>query len=337
MNQSKLTSGGSQIASQDTINKMNTLAIAYATDNGYAQHVAVSLYSLFSSAKSSDRYKIYILDNNLAEFHRNNLIETARYFNQELSFIDISDIGSRLPSDIDTANLSISTYCRLFVAQLLPVDIEKVLYLDCDTYINDDLMEITEYLPANDDWYVAGVEDTMYPHMKEGIGLSRDALYINAGVLLINLSKWRGDNVLDRFLDFIKLHDGAVPHLDQGVINGVFKNGKIRLPLRYNVQSPIFAFHKREDLLRFFSLSNFYDSNAVSLARKNPAIIHYTSFFLERPWFRFSIHPYKKLYRNTLQLTPYSHAELLHNNISFKGKIKDLSFKYLQPLYLKLR
>lgn len=326
----------SSVVLQKAENDMDTLTIAYATDDSYAQHVAVSLFSLFSSAKSPKSLKVYILDNNLTDCHRNNLTETARKFNQELSFIDISDIGSRLPADIDTGNLSISTYCRLFVGQLLPNNIDKLLYLDCDTYINDDLMDITDYVPG-DDWFIAGVEDTMYPDLKESIGLERDELYVNAGVLLINLRKWRENNVVEKFIEFINHHHGAVPHLDQGVLNGVFKNGKIKLPLRYNVQSPIFAIHRREDLLSFFNLSEFYDSSSINSAKKSPSIIHYTSFFLERPWFKFSIHPYKNLYRKALKFTPYSETKLQQNNLGVIGRIKDLAFKYFQPIYLMLR
>ena len=173
--------------------------------------------------------------------------------------------------------------------------------------------------------------------MKEGIGLSRDSLYINAGVLLINLRKWRQNDVIEKFIGFIRQHNGAVPHLDQGVINGVFVDGKLRLPLRYNVQAPIFAIHRRRDILSYFSMTGFYDAESIARARKNPAVIHYTSFFLERPWFRFSLHPYRKLYRRTLRLTPYSGARLQPDRIGVVGKLKDLGFKYFQPLYLKLR
>lgn len=313
------------------------LAIAYATDNGYAQHVAVSLHSLFKSIKTPDTCRVFILDNRLSDFHRCNLMKTASHFGQNLNFIDISDIESRLPAGIDTANLSVSTYCRLFVAQLLPQDIDILLYLDCDTFVNDDITDIVRFLPTSPDWYVAGVEDTMYPWMKEGIGLSRSDLYLNAGVLLINLKRWREENILERFIEFIENHNGTVPHLDQGVINGVFKQGKLKLPLKYNVQAPVFAFHKLNDLLRFYSISKFYDPETVDIARKNPAIIHYTSFFLERPWFKFSLHPLKHLYRNTLKLTPYSCSKLQANKTGFVNMLKDICFKYFQPIYLKLR
>lgn len=313
------------------------LAIAYASDNGYAQHVAVSIYSLYNSLNERESCQVYILDNGLSSLNRDRLSEIAHGFGNKLEFIDISDIASRLPAGTDTANLSISTYCRLFAAQLLPDGIDLLLYLDCDTYINDDITGIIDYLPDNQEWLVAGVEDTMYPWMKEGIGLLTTDLYLNAGVLLINLKRWRNDNVLKRFLEFIASHNGRVPHLDQGVINGVLKTGKLRLPLRYNVQAPIYAIHNRNDILGFFSLNDYYDEESINTAKKFPAVVHFTSFFLERPWFRFCLHPLRNLYRDTLALTPYSQSGLMPDRIGMLNKFKDLCFRYLQPVYLKLR
>lgn len=313
-----------------------SFAITYATDNGYAQHVAVSIYSLLEHSLDRGEIDIYILDNKLSNENRNKLLQTAGIFGKEVNFIDISDIESRLPENINTANLSISTYCRLFLPELMPEEVERVLYLDCDTLVCRDLRKITDGL-AEDNWYVAGVEDTMYPEMKTGIGLARNDLYLNAGVLYINLKRWRKDNLTQTFLDFINSYKGRVPHLDQGVINGVFRHGKVRLPLEYNVQAPIFAIHGYDDLMKFFELKGFYTPDEVRAAKESPAIIHYTSFFVERPWFRFCIHPRKKDYRNTLNKTAFAGAELQNNRISFQQKLKDIFFKYFQPLYLRLR
>ena len=123
----------------------------------------------------------------------------------------------------------------------------------------------------------------------------------------------------------------------KGVINGVFREGKVRLPLRYNVQAPIFAIHGYRDLVNYYSLPAFYDARSVDEAIHNPAIVHFTSFFLERPWFRFCLHPLKHLYRHTLRHTPYAQSQLQVNKSGLVNILKDLCFKYFQPLYLWIR
>lgn len=308
--------------------------IAYATDDNYAQHVGVSLLSLFSTVLAPTTYHVFIICNNLSKENKCKLAKIAGRFNNELEFIDCNDLTQLLPEDINTANLSLSTYCRLFAAELLPIHVTEVLYLDCDTLINDDLSEL--FSIDIEDKFVAGVEDTMYDDMKTSIFIDKDSSYINAGVLLINLKRWRNYNIVDEFLTFIHKFGGNVPHLDQGVINGVLKDRKIVLPLKFNVQAPIFAFHQYVDMLHFFSLKYFYTQNEVEEAKKHPVIIHYTSFFLERPWFRFCIHPLRNKYRDYLAISPFS-TKLQPNKISFLQKLKDILFKYCQSIYLKVR
>ncbi len=308
--------------------------IAYATDDNYAQHVAVSIYSLAIHTQQDVKVHVYILANQLKQEHRVNIQKTIESFqNVRLSFIDITAIEKMIGIKVNVNSLSISTYARLFLPQLIP-DVDKLLYLDCDTVINSDIVEL--YNEDISSFSLAAVLDTMYPEMKQAIGLQADAPYYNAGVLLINLKRWRDNSYPSMFVDFIHKYKGNVPHLDQGVLNGTLRDIKT-LPLKYNVQTPIFAFHQPEDLYRFYSLSNYYSETDITNAKERPAVIHYTSFFLKRPWFHFCLHPYKNLYREYLALTPYKNRCLMKGSESLADKFKSLAFYYLQSLYLKIR
>lgn len=309
----------------------NRLSVIYATDDNYAQHVAVSIVSLLKASSETTQYELFLLGNNLSDIHRSNLISIAEQYRTSIQFIDISALYERLPRNIDVANLSISTYSRLFLADLLPISVDRVLYLDCDTLVTQDLSVLSAF-PMTD-ISVMGVEDMMYPEMKVKIGLRPDDKYINAGVLLINLRRWREISATSRFLSFIDKYNGKVPHLDQGVINGVLLDRGI-LPLKYNVQSPIYAIHRYIDLLRFHSLNSYYPREEFVTAKKMPVVIHYTSFFVERPWFKFCLHPHKKLYRKLLKETPYANCPLQKNKYGWNRKIKMILFRYVQPLYL---
>lgn len=314
--------------------KMGKLYITYATDENYIQHVTVSIKSLIKVAKDIAQYEVYLLVNNLAE----STIAELRNFSDKnhlsLYIIRADNLKEILPENINWGGLSITTYFRLFLAELLPTFIDKVLYLDCDTVIMQDLSSLAEY-PMGD-CSVCGVEDTMYPAIKKMTGLSSDGSYLNAGVLLVNLKKWRESNIVKSFLDFINRFDGKVPHLDQGVINGVIPNHGI-LPLAYNVQSPIYVIHKYDDLLKFFFMNTYYSLEEFLQARSNPIILHYTSFFAERPWFRFCLHPKKTIYRDLLQETPFAKASFQRNQYGWGRKFKMLLFNYLQPIYLALK
>lgn len=310
---------------------LSRLSVVYATDDNYAQHVAVSIVSLLKARNKTTQYELFLLGNNLTVTNRSNLTSIAEQYNTKIQFIDISTLYERLPKDIDVANLSISTYSRLFLADLLPINIDRVLYLDCDTLVMQDLSVLTDYPMMNIS--VLGVEDMMYPEMKIKIGLKSDDKYINAGVLLINLKRWRETSATSRFLSFINGFNGKVPHLDQGVINGVLLDRGI-LPLKYNVQSPIYAIHRYMDLLKFHSLNSYYSPQEFLAAKEMPVVIHYTSFFVERPWFKFCLHPHKDLYRKFLRETPYAGYSLQNNKYGWSRKMKMILFHYIQPLYL---
>lgn len=49
---------------------------------------------------------------------------------------------------------------------------------------------------------MVGVVDTVLPQFKCAVGLREDDRYINSGVLLIDLQKWRQHKIQDRFEEF---------------------------------------------------------------------------------------------------------------------------------------
>lgn len=307
--------------------------VVYATDDNYVRHVSVSLISLFENTGSTD-FNIYIIGNNLSSSNSDYLLEIAKSYNREIQIIDGSIALKHLPKDLNIANLSISTYIRLFSASLISEEIDKLLYLDCDTYICTDIQELFDIPLGNN--LVAGVEDTMYPNLKTSIGLEKDSRYINAGVLLINLYLWRKEGVQKMFMGFINKFNGNVPHLDQGVINGVLKSRIKYLPLKYNVQSPIYAFHKYDRMLSFHEMERYYPEAEFIQAKKNPSIIHYTSFFIGRPWEKGCIHPLRSFYYKSIAKTIFASNPYTRKLSNFR-RLKMFCFKYFQPIYLFLR
>lgn len=309
-------------------------SVAYATDNNYAQHVAVSLVSLFENTNIA--LDVYVLADHLASSHMLNLLSIGRKYEQNIIFISVDNLTSILKGyNVAINNLSISTYSRLFLSVLLPETVERVLYLDCDTVIVDDISFLWS-IPMYD-YFIGGVIDTMFPNYKKDIFLPEDKYYVNAGVLLIDLTKWRCVKAEQLFTDFINKFNGNVPHLDQGVINGVFHD-KLILDLKYNVQTPVFLIKRYMNILRFFSLANYYSSDEVASSKAKPVIIHYSSFFADRPWFEFCLHPRKKRYLNYLEMTPYKDCKLIKNpKRTFRRKIKSIFFVYFQSLYFFMR
>ena len=82
--------------------------------------------------------------------------------------------------------------------------------------------------------------------------------YINAGVLLIDLKKWRAEQTGRRILEYYREHDGNLFANDQDAINGCLKGEICYLPPRYNFYN-IYWFYSYQVLKKLMGEAWYYD------------------------------------------------------------------------------
>lgn len=120
---------------------------------------------------------------------------------------------------------SIEMYYRILAQFLLPVDLERILWLDADIIIRKDLTEFYnqdfggKLLCACMDKSQDGAEVVS---IKERLGLGKDHLYFNSGVLLLNLAKLR---MRTTRTDILKVSAALSDHLtypDQDILNFLY-------------------------------------------------------------------------------------------------------------------
>ena len=130
---------------------------------------------------------------------------------------------------------------RMFIASVLPVEIRRVIYLDCDLFVAADLGEL--YRVDMRGHPVAAVRDTwMHPFFCAGLGLDARH-YFNSGVMLIDLAQW--DAPARRALDLFVENGAIYPCLDQDVLNLVFKGNWLELEKRWNLTSRLHPYASR--------------------------------------------------------------------------------------------
>ena len=110
----------------------------------------------------------------------------------------------------------------MFCANILPQDIKKILYLDCDTIVKENLNSLFN-IEDNENVFL-GVKDCISKRYRRNIGLDSNNNYINAGVLLINLELLRKYDVEKEISDFINRYGKIISYADQDILNGVFRN-----------------------------------------------------------------------------------------------------------------
>lgn len=230
---------------------------------------------------------VYILDCGISSENVSRLTDIGRRYGCDPVFVNSS---KKLDPEMKQNRGSLSTFARLYLEELLPDNIDKVIYLDCDVLVLGSLEELDS--TDIDGYYCAGVRDCISMLRLKRDGLSDKDVYINAGVMVINLKLWRSDNVSAAFEHYSDKYNGKVQYADQGIINGVFKGRILPLDPRYNCYTAMYDF-SYEELMIFRKPPVYYSRQEIETAKNVPSIVHFTTSFLSlRPWFEGCGHPY---------------------------------------------
>ena len=253
------------------------------------------LTSLFETNRA-EHFDVFMLTSGLNEESVNHLQDLFDSYSNELFLVHIDDsILADCPIRSGD-HVSLATYYRLICANVLPKDIEKILWLDGDLIINGPIRELWE--TDLGDLAIAAVTDESYcqPEIYRRLLLDASIPYISAGVLLINLAYWRAHNVATRFMECIRLRRDSLLFHDQDTLNIVFQNEKAFLPLIWNYQSGFIA---------SWVYPTYPDSfqRQILQASTNPRIIHYSG--PAKPWFKHSLHPYRAHFEKYKALSPW--------------------------------
>lgn len=276
--------------------------VVYASNENYARHLAVSLYSLLDHNRDAGSIHVFVLSMDISGEARDRLKTIADEFGRNLKVIELGDLKERFSYDIDTGGFDMSILARLFIGTVLPVETDRVLYLDCDTVILSSLKHLWEKELGS---YLLGavMEPTIYPCTKEKIGLAPEAPYFNSGVLLIDMKRWREERAQKLLLDFYCSKGGKLFAGDQDTINGALK-GRIKpLSPRYNFFTN-YRYFWYSHLVRLSPAYAALTQKGFLQAKKHPAIVHFMGD--ERPWKRGNLNHYRRAYEHYLSLTPWA-------------------------------
>ena len=306
---------------------LKDMHIVLASDNNYAPFVSVAIVSLLRTNPDLEVLHVHLLANGVSEATLQKIQDIPGRERLHLHTYDISNLREMLQVDVPDT-IAMSSYARLFMADILPKDIDKVLYLDCDVVAAASLKELWQTDMGK--MWVAGVLDVLYNYEpKVAVGMQADEPYLNSGILLVNLKAWREECLTQRFLDFLLAHDGTVYHHDQGIINGVCRGKKIVVHPRYNMTSSHFS-HPGKFVRRL--IIPYYTDKELAEGRTAPALIHFTEGFYNRPWKHHCNHPMKQLFFDNLRLTPWADMPLQPDTRTLVVKV--ISWEFLNlPLW----
>ncbi len=323
----------------------------YASDDNFAKVLGVSLYSLFET-NNDNICNVFIISQQISAQNKKRLIAIEKKFNvkDKIKFIEMPSFDELIGEKVDIKRYSASMFSRILIDTLLPKDIKKVIYLDCDTMVVKSLLDMWKY-PLNGKIFGA-INDYRSIAYQKNLGIKDENCYINSGVLLIDLEKYRKEKMEKLLVDAIKKYNGILEFPDNDAICKIAQDEIKLLPLKFNVTSVFFMTNYQElNRLRKphikVSFSEYKD------AIENPSIVHFTTCFLMkgRPWIQECNHPLVNHYIEIYKNTKWASEPLSEEVITSKKKIRNIIIKlfprrimilgcgivhsYLKPLFQK--
>lgn len=287
--------------------------IAFCLDNKYVSYCATTIASIIDNNKDEE-IVFHLFVDCITETNKKALITwIERFRGKNIEFYELKESDFR-NFPLGDAYINLTTYFRLVIQDRLP-SLDKILYMDCDTIVNDSLADLWNTDLEN--YAVAGVRDRVNDSIRLYNRLQYPMTdgYVNAGILLINLKKWRESHIFERAEKLATQMPAALKNHDQDIINTIYHGQILMLPFKYNLLE---YYMYTEDWLY---LERKYYPEIIE-ACKNPVIIHFC--MPQKPWHYECVNPYKELYYKYRKMTPWPEVWLTHKftKRSKKDKVK---------------
>ena len=272
--------------------------IIYTLNDKFVPQVAAGITSVCENNKDFNNIVFYIISYGITKKNKEELSKLTKSYNRNIEIIELESLNKYFDFDFDTTGWNPVVLARLLVDKLLPKDVDKILYLDGDTIVRGNLLELWNN-DLGGKTLGMSIEPTVDRNRIKELNID-EYPYYNSGMILINLKKWRKLDAGTRIINYYRKHDGRLFAPDQDAINGSMKDEICTVSPKYNFcnifyQYPYKFMCKRMKPLDYIS-KEVYDD-----AVKNPVVVHYLGE--ERPWRVGSTHRYKNDYKKYLEKT----------------------------------
>lgn len=282
---------------------MKGIHVLYAGDNNFASVLGTSLFSLYCNNKENEIY-VYVISQKISDENKNKLISIAETFKRQLEIIEQPNLEDIVGKRIDIQRYSLSMFSRLIADTLLPETLERLIYLDCDTIVKGDIRSLWEYDLSGKT--VGAVDDMRNFRYSRNLGMKKSSHYINSGVLLIDLARYRQLNWRGRMLDAIAKYNTYLEFPDNDLICKLMQDDIRLIPPKFNAISSMYMGNYNK-CMRMRRPYNYYSPEEFQEAVSHPVIIHYTTCFAfaGRPWLKGCTHPAKSSFESFYDKTPW--------------------------------
>ena len=265
------------------------MLIYTGADGNYALQAQVWMLSLVKTQRSPVRVVVFgndwsDKDRSLMKDLENNLVK-----------VEFRGVDGTQFSNVQLKNgFPLATAYNVLAPLYLLGDESRAIYMDADMVVTEDLSPLWEKLLVSsvgavlDAHIVWMASPSMWRPWKEE-GLEPLTPYLNTGLMLLDLDRWRADKLTERTLEYLEKYE--LPCVDQDALNLALRGVFDQLHPRYNSM----PYHHLK-MLRYLDTVEL--DLIIGEAITQPAVIHYHRSFFGKPWNYGCKHPGKNLWRS---------------------------------------
>ena len=267
-------------------------------DENFAMPCGVCITSIFENNKAN-KIRIHILTEGFSDATIRLFEKTAESYGQVIIIhkIDCSVFDGMPVTDVYPKSI----YFRLLFPNLMQDSISRLIYLDCDILVNQDISEMWNIDISN--YGIGCVWDQKGEDIHHKNRIEINNTYLNSGVLLMNLQWLREYDFTYKCMKYIRDYPERCVNPDQDAINVILKDKFLFIHPRYNMQQ-LYLLEKR----RLFLGCDKW--GLINEAIDNPVIIHYTGIY--KPWHKECEHPMRSLFIQMKKNSQWHKYKILH-------------------------
>ena len=273
--------------------------ILIAANTNFMGPTSVMVYSLCRSHRDIE-VDIYLAYHDLRQQDIERLQKIISHFDQKKLYL--LDVGGEFASKVSkTEQFSYETYYRILALNMLPQNMERILYLDADMLVKKELTEVYE-TPMSETCPFAVCDDIKgrvrggYESSLDRACIPHDHQYFNSGFMLMNLNYLRKRNSIGYILDAFYREHRRYPYPDQDILNIMYYDKVQFVPWAlYNLLPGLWKVNIESlsrGIIRFASYQEMNNpsinqeerfADATIQIRDNACIIHYMGV-ISKPW-----------------------------------------------------
>ncbi|RYE14188.1 MAG: glycosyltransferase family 8 protein [Rickettsiales bacterium] len=241
------------------------ITIVVASDNQYAVLTAALLKSIEINHKTPEHINFIIIDDGISNSNKKKLEQSINNSIITLKWIKADNlIPANIKIPADQSTLPYTTYLRLFTPYAVDQECKKLIYMDVDMLMFDDVSNLynidlgNKIIGAVQDYQFVVSSPTAIKNY-QALGMLPDAMYFNGGMLLIDTQKWREADISKKVIDCMNENLEHVLYADQYGLNVVLHKNWKQIDLLWNC-SDYFEEPSNPSLVHFLNIKPIFKS-----------------------------------------------------------------------------